>query len=105
MCMDILVFNWCSQAGVQNVMKIIKTLINIIRWVVPIGLIIMTTLDIMKKVINPDDKDGGKKIMTRAIAAVIVFFVPLFIRLVLRMVDIGMGRNTNSVNSISECWR
>ena len=105
MCMDILVFNWCSQAGVQNVMKIIKTLINIIRWVVPIGLIIMTTLDIMKKVINPDDKDGGKKIMTRAIAAVIVFFVPLFIRLVLRMVDIGMGRNTNSVNSVSECWR
>ena len=102
--MDILVFNWCSQAGVQNVMKIIKTLINIIRWVVPIGLIIMTTLDIMKKVINPDDKDGGKKIMTRAIAAVIVFFVPLFIRLVLRMVDIGMGRNTNSVNSVSECW-
>ena len=105
MCMDILVFNWCSQAGVQNVMKIIKTLINIIRWVVPIGLIIMTTLDIMKKVINPDDKDGGKKIMTRAIAAVIVFFVPLFIRLVLRMVDIGMGRNANSVNSVSECWR
>ena len=103
--MDILVFNWCSQAGVQNVMKIIKTIINIIRWVVPIGLIIMTTLDIMKKVINPDDKDGGKKIMTRAIAAIIVFFVPLFIRLVLRMVDIGMGRNTNSVNSVSECWR
>ena len=98
-------FVWCNQPGVQSVMKMIKTLVNIIRWVVPIGLIIMTTLDIMKKVINPDDKDGGKKIMTRAIAAVIVFFVPLFIHLVLRMVDIGTGRNTNSVNSVSECWR
>ena len=103
--MNILAFNWCSQDGVQSVMRMVKTLVNVIRWVVPIGLVVMTTLDIAKHIINPDDKEGGKKIMTRAIAAVIVFFVPLFIRLVLRLVDIGAGKNSNSLNSYSECWR
>ncbi len=98
-------FVWCNQPGVQSVMKMIKTLVNIIRWVVPIGLVVMTTLDVAKHVINPDEKDGGKKIMTRAIAAVLVFFVPLFIRLVLRLVDIGAGKDSDTENSYSECWR
>ena len=102
--MEIL-FDWCSQSQVQSVIGMIKSIINIIRWVVPIGLIVMTGLDIAKKVINPEDKDGGKKIMTRAIAAILVFFIPLFIRLVLRLIDIGAGNSTNAVNSYSECWR
>ncbi len=102
--MEIL-FDWCSQSGVRSVFGMIKSIINIIRIIVPIGLIFMTTLDIMKKVINPDDKDGQKKIIHRIIAAVVVFFIPLLIRFVLRLIDIGTGTNAASSASASACWR
>ena len=100
-----LVFNWCAQPGVQSAMKVIRTIINIIRWVVPIGLVVMTTVDLFSKVLNPDDKNAQKKIMNRVIAAVIVFFVPTLVSLVLRLVDIGRGVKTNSSSSVSACWR
>lgn len=100
-----ILFDWCAQPGVQSVFGLIKTLLNIMRWVVPIGLIIMTSLDIFKKVLNPDDKDGQKKILTRIIAAVIVFCVPILVRLVLNLIDIGLNNNTASSTSASACWR
>lgn len=106
MCGDIMniLFDWCNQCGVQKVMYLIKTLINIIRWVVPIGLVIMTSLDIAKKVLNPDEKEGQKRIMHRVIAGLIVFFVPLFIRVVLNIVDIGLGNSTGAYSGAQGCW-
>lgn len=99
-----ILFEWCDQCGIQKILYLIKTLINIMRWVVPIGLIIMTSLDIAKKVLNPDEKEGQQKIMRRVIAALLVFFVPLFIRIVLGLVDIGLGRDTGAYNSTVGCW-
>ena len=99
---------WCSETGVQNAFHLIKTVLEVLRIVVPIGLIVMTTLDIVKKVINPDEKDGQKKIMTRAIAAIIVFFIPTIITIVFRLIDIGKGTSgsyNESQSSLSACWR
>lgn len=99
-----ILFDWCAQSGVRAVFGMIKTIVNIIRIVVPIGLVVMTTLDVIKKVINPDDKDGQKKILQRLIAAIVVFFIPLIISFVLRLIDIGAGKNTASSTSASSCW-
>ena len=100
-----ILFDWCAQDGVQKVFSLINTIINVIRWVVPIGLIVMLSVDIFKKVINPDDKEGQKKIITRIAAAIIIFLIPLIIRIVLGLVDIGSGRTIGSTNSASACWR
>ena len=99
---------WCNEEGVRQTFHLIKSILEVLRIVVPIGLIVMTTLDITKKVINPDDKDGQKKIMTRAIAAIIVFFIPTIIGIVFRLVDIGKGTNgtyDSANSSLSSCWR
>ena len=80
------------------IINMVKTLLDVIRIVVPIGLIVMTSLDISKKVINPEDKDGQKKIMTRAIAALIIFLIPTLIKLTLSI--IGAGTDIE----ILECW-
>ena len=80
-----------NSSGVQAALKLVDTALSIIRWIVPIGLIFMTALDIAKKVINPDDKDGQKKIMVRIIAAVLVFFAPLLKNIVMDLIDIGKG--------------
>jgi len=100
-----ILFEWCAQDGVRKVFNIINTIINIIRWVVPIGLIVMLSMDIFKKVINPDDKEGQKKIIMRVAAAIIVFLIPLIIRIVLGLIDIGSGRTIGSTNSASACGR
>ena len=69
-------WNWCNtgNGSILPVLHMIKMLLNVIRIVVPIGLIAFTTFDVVKKVINPDDKDGQKRIISRIIAAVLVFF-------------------------------
>ena len=97
-------WSWCSQPGVKGVLDFVRTIVDIIRIVVPIVLIIMTTIDITKKVIDPEDKDGQKKIMTRAIAALIIFLIPIMIKIVFKVIDWGMG-TTGSINSSESCWR
>ena len=83
---------WLNESGVQNVINFIYEIIKVIRVIVPIGLIVMTTIDIAKKVINPNEKDGQKKIMIRAIAALIVFFIPTLIDFVFNIG--GMEKET-----------
>lgn len=107
---NILAFSgWCSGANsIQPVFHMVKVVLNVVRIVVPIGLIALTTMDIVKKVINPDDKDGQKKIMIRAIAALIVFLIPTFISLTLKLIDWGTGNKAtqrSNEQTLSNCWR
>lgn len=103
-----LLFSWSWCTGLQPVLHLIKEVLNIVRIIVPIALIAMTTVDITKNVINPDDKDGQKKIMIRAIAALIVFLTPTLIRLSFKIIDWGRnvdGTYDNAESGLSNCWR
>ena len=102
-----LLFSWSWCESLQPVLHLIKEILNIVRIVVPIALIAMTTIDITKNVINPDDKDGQKKIMTRAIAALVVFLVPTIIRLSFVLIDWGRGTSgtyDDNESALSSCW-
>lgn len=95
-------FSWFKSQDVQNVISALLTILDIVRIVVPIGLIAMTTIDITKKVINPEDKDGQKKIMIRALSALIVFLSPIIVNLVLNFVGIdtsGLGSLNSKIKS------
>lgn len=83
--------DWCAQEGVKKTLEFIFSLVNILRWAVPIILIIMVMFDVGKTFVNPDTKDGLKPIASRVIAAVLVFLVPTFISLVFKVIDIGLG--------------
>ena len=98
---------WCNEEGVRNAFGLIRSALEIIRIVVPIALIAMTVLDITKKVINPDEKDGQKKIMTRAIAAIVVFLIPTILGIVFRLIDVGKGTSgtyNEAKGGLSACW-
>ena len=95
-----MLFSWLEEEGVIRVIEYVYNIIKIIRIIVPIGLIVMTSLDIAKKVIDPNEKDGQKKIMIRLIAAVIVFFIPLFIKFVFKIADIDIDNiNINNIET------
>ena len=85
-------------------MSFIKAILNIIRIIVPIGLVGYTIFEVVKKVINPDDRDFMKHIINRIIAAVVVFFVPLIVSLTLKVIDIASGNTSATSNSYGRCW-
>lgn len=69
-----------------------------IRYIVPIVLIVLTSLDFAKAVFVGDEKDGINKakdnFVKRAIAALIIFLAPMFVSLLLNVINDA---------SISEC--
>ena len=94
-----ILFDWCAEQGVRDVFQLLKGILKVIRIIVPLGLVFLTAFDLFKNVINPNSKEGQAKIIRRVGAAILVFFVPLLVRFVLKLVDIG-GGNTN----YSSCW-
>ncbi len=102
---DLAAFDWCRDgSGIIKAMSCIKFILSIIRIAVPIGLVAFTIVEVVKKVLNPDDKDFMKHILNRVIAAVVVFFVPLIVSFVLRIIDIGAGNTDASSHSLGTCW-
>ena len=89
----------CSDYGIAYYLFIIKKVLEIIHFVVPIILIIMVTIDLVKLVVGPDDpeKKKSKSLINKFIAAVLVFFIPFIVNLLFNLID-------NFGVEISGCW-
>lgn len=89
----------CDSLG--DVLVIIRSVVTVIQWIVPAILILMGTIDLVKAVTQgkeDDIKKGQKTLITRVIAAVIVFLVPLIVTVLMDF--IGKGSN-----GFASCWR
>ena len=100
-----MLFNWCNESGVISVFRMLKAVLNVVRLAVPVGLIVWIVIDLMKNVLDPDNKESRKKIVNRLIAAVIVFLIPTIVNLVMGIVDIGLGSGSGYDYNVSECWK
>lgn len=72
--------------GLSGLLNIIKFLLKIVQWVVPVILILLGTIDLVKAVIAGKDDDIKKHQQTlikRIIAAVIVFLVPVIVSILM----------------------
>lgn len=72
--------------GMGNIVLIVKFVLMIIQWVVPIVLIVLGTIDLVKAVIAGKEEDIKKNqtaLIKRVIAAVIVFLVPLIVSILM----------------------
>ena len=86
--------------GIDSVVGLAKMVIKVLQLVVPIGLIIMGTIDMAKAVIAGDEKkmkEAQKPFIKRIIAAVIVFLIPIIVNMVLSFVTTG---NSDWI----DCW-
>ena len=86
----------CNDSGLKSIMLFIKNTLTLIQIIVPILLIIMGSVNLAKIMKNPDDKKGLSRIKNSFIAAIIVFFIPVFINVLMY----AIGTNT----TISDCW-
>ncbi len=72
--------------GLDQVVVIVKFILNIIQWVVPIILIVLGTIDLVRAVIAGKEDDIKKHqttLVKRVIAAVIVFLVPIIVSIIM----------------------
>lgn len=80
----------CSNANLLSVMVIVKKIIDLLQVIAPVGLIIFASLDVIKAIISSKQDEIYKKlhmIPKRAFAAIIIFFVPVIIDLIMNLVD------------------
>ena len=91
----------CSD--LSPVINLIKSVLSIIQWGIPILLILMGSIDLGKAVLASDDKEikgATSKLMKRAIAAIAVFFIPMIVNILVNMVgDAGAKEG-----SFVKCW-
>ncbi len=86
----------CGNYAMANFLDLGRRMISLVQLFVPIVLIGACIFQLVKLVINPDEKAGIKKITNKLIAAVVVFFIPI-------VFDISLGVLPEDF-SFSACW-
>ena len=94
------------------VLRIVRWVIDIICFAIPIILIILCILDIAKIVTagNIDDKlkkEVTNKVVTRIIFAVLIYLVPTIIGLIFRLIPIDQNDRDIKVGNATwnDCWK
>ena len=81
---------FCSNPGVQTLFTILGIGITAIKIAIPIILIILGMLDMGRAVTAGKDDDIKKQLvifLKRAIAAIVVFFVPAIVGLIMQIIN------------------
>ena len=104
--LDTLLFLAKTAAGdictddISEAVGLAKMVIKVLQIAVPIGLIVMGTIDMAKAVIAGDEKkmkEAQKPFVKRIIAAVIVFLIPIIVNMILSFLTKG---NSDWI----DCW-
>lgn len=83
-----MILSLCADGNVLKIIRYVKILINIIFVIVPILLLVTASISYLKAITNAD-KDGiaktNKAMISKCIAAVIIFFIPLITKMIIRL--------------------
>ena len=86
----------CTDHGLVLIIDIVRKVMSLMQIAVPIILVIWATVELIQLVMNPEEKNGVKKLINKFIAAAVVFLLPVFINITMGLI----GDNF----SITSCW-
>ena len=86
----------CSSVGINNILYIIKRIMNVVVIIAPILAILSFSILMVKLMQYPEEKKLIKKLKNSTLALVILFFIPLIVNIVMNM----LGESTD----ISSCY-
>ncbi|MBR3660972.1 MAG: hypothetical protein IKN63_03605 [Bacilli bacterium] len=89
----------CENVLFLRLLNYFNVAINVLRFLVPLFLMIKLTLDIYKGIINPNDNDAKEKIAKRIFTSVIIFLIPTIVNIFLGLMEGITGTTFN----YSEC--
>ena len=95
-----MILSVCDMPEVLKVMRIINIVINIIRIFVPIILIVSAMIDLVRAITNAELNKISKPIINKVIAAILVFLIPTFVRLI-ATISSNNGEYTECLKDIS----
>ena len=75
--------------NLKFILRIAAYLLKVIQWVIPILLILLITFDFLKAVIGGDEKKSKEaltKVGKRLLYAVILFLIPMLVKMIFREV-------------------
>lgn len=96
-----------SCGGLEPIIRVIKSLFELIKILVPIGLLIFGVIDLAKAVLASDEKEikaAQGKLVKRAIAAAAVFFAVTLVNVIMGLVAKGEDDDTSSATDWITCW-
>ena len=73
----------CTDGGIVVLVDITRSILNIIQIVVPILLMVWASIGFMQMAMNPEMKNGLKKIFNKFVAAIVVFLIPALVKFTL----------------------
>lgn len=90
----------CTDVDFLKLVMYSKAIISLIIYVIPIGLIVMMTIDAIKGVMNPDEgfKSMWSMFGKRIIAIIILFFVPTIANIIFSTIDKAMDNSLACYN-------
>ena len=77
----------CENILVLRLLNFFNIALNVLRFVVPILLIIKLTLDVYKGILNPNENNFKEKVTRRLVSCVIIFLVPTIINAFLGILE------------------
>ena len=86
----------CKDYSIMGVLQVTKVIFDLIQFVVPIILIVAGTIQFLQLTINPELKDGFRRVLNKFMAAVIIFLLPT-------LVDVFLTATSENF-TISACW-
>lgn len=94
----------CSDAALARGITIFHTGMTWVCVIVPILLILSLAISLLSMTINPNQKDGMKKICKKAGAAVIIFLIPAFLNVVMNLLSYA-SFNQSEIFNFSTCYK
>lgn len=95
---------------IRPFLKIIRLVISIIQWSVPLLLIVLGTIDMFKAVVKADEnatKEAQNTFIKRLLYGVVIFLVPFLVNLILNLVNDNIIKDDSNLTSAEawvQCW-
>ena len=86
----------CSSPVLGSILSALRKILGLIQIIGPLVLLVSLILTITKLLADPENKKLTRKIINSVLAAVLLFFIPMFVNLVMNL----LGEDYN----ISACW-
>lgn len=96
--------NTCSDAALARGISIIYTVIEWISILVPIILIVSLVVSLISMTVDPNQKDGQKKIIRKVASALIIFLVPSLLGVVMSFLNYATDEKSEIFN-FTTCYK
>ncbi len=96
--------NTCSDAALARGISIIYTVIQWISIIVPIILIVSLVVSLISMTVDPNQKDGQKKIVRKVASALIIFLVPSLLGVVMSFLNYATDEKSEIFN-FTTCYK